>query len=111
MKVYYNVEIQMEGFNHVNKDLLSRIIHDLGAGDSDVDECEDFRATLFFKTETKPTEMRNKIRKIIQSFEDKVHYIDVIYRFEAEMIPDRFVFWANGREQEYIGEVIFTEEK
>jgi len=40
-----------------------------------------------------------------------LHYIDVIYRFEHEMTPDRFVVWSSGHEEEYHGEVIFVEDK
>ena len=108
---YYNIEIQTSGYDKITDEMITWLTAMLGAGESSIDERDSYRATLFFKsTHIKPTMMRERVRECL-SHDKPIYYIDVIYRFESEMTPDRFVYWADGREQEYIGHVIFEEDK
>lgn len=111
MTTYYNVEIQMAGDNKATQDFIEQFATNFGADKTDIDEIESHRAVLFFKSETLPTDMRQIIRAVLLMYGSKVHYIDVIYRYEAEMTPDRFCIWSDGHEQEYTGKVIFKEDK
>ena len=111
MTTYYNVEIQMAGDNKATQDFIEQFATNFGADKTDIDEIESYRAVLFFKSETLPTDMRQIIRAVLLMYSAKVHYIDVIYRYEAEMTPDRFCIWSDGHEQEYTGKVIFKEDK
>ena len=111
MDVYYNVEIQMSGTNEVTEELLTKIEQFLGADSTDVDECETYRAVLFFKSPVKTLDMFKRLRELMYEAKDVVHYIDVIYRWETEMYCDRFVIWDDGNEKEYTGDIIFTEDK
>ena len=110
MNVYYNVEIQTSGTCLMTEGMLEQIAHILGADETDYDEVESYRAVLFFKSDCKPSEMRNRVKKCFQHGKP-IHYIDVVYRWETEMTPDRFVYWADGRETEYTGKIIFEEDK
>ena len=107
---YYNVEIQMSGTYKTSPHFISQIAMDLGAVPTDIDELETYRAVIFFRSDIKPSEMRNRIRAVLAMYKISLHYIDVVYRFENEMTPDRFCFWADGHEIEYSGEVIFKED-
>ena len=111
MKTYYDVEIQMQGENRATKELIGMIATDLCATPADIEEITDYSATIFFKSQyIMPTVMRQRISAILLMYNTKIHYIDVVYRYENEMTPDRFCFWSDGRQQEYTGHVVFTED-
>ena len=111
MNVYYNVEIRMKSPNVVNDDLIYMVAEALGASVKDVDEYEAYRAVIFFKSETKPEQMFIRIRDILFNMTNTIHYIDTIYRWEAEMNSDRYVCWSDGKEQHYTGRTIYEEDK
>ena len=111
MNVYYNVEIQMIAKHTLTVDLLERILPFIGAKVTDVDEHENHRASIFFKSEDSPTKMHDYVRNVLHAFGDRVHYIDVIYRWEWELNCDRFVIWSDGCETEYTGHITFEEDK
>ena len=110
MNAYYNVEIQMEGNKKVTTGILVLFEDFLGISDRDIDEREDHHAVLFFESDMKPIEVMNRVRTILNQT-SSIHYVDVVYRYEYEMTPDRFVCWKNGDTQEYTGHVIFEEDK
>ena len=109
MTVYYSVEIQMSGMNKTDE-IISQVASTLGATKENVYEQEDHSATIFFKSECKPTEMRERVKRCLQDSKT-IHYIDVVYRWEMEMTPDRFVYWSDGMVQEYTGKIIFEEDR
>ena len=111
MKTYYNVEIQMADNFTTSKELIDQIVESFGADKTAIDELEPYRAVLFFVSETTPTEVRKIAQAILCMHQDSIHYIDVVYRYEYEITPDRFVYWANGSMQEYTGHVVFEEDK
>ena len=110
MSVYYNVEIRMNGTNKLTDVILEQIMNILNADETDVDERETYSAILFFKSEEKPTEMRQRVKRCFQHGKP-IHYIDVIYRWETEMNADRFVLWGDGTEKDYTGKIVFEEDK
>lgn len=110
MNTYYNVEIQTEGKKKITTGILVLFEDYLGISDRDIDERDDHRAVFFFASDMKPAEVQNLIRTILRQT-SSIHYVDVIYRFEYEMTPDRFVCWGDGHTQEYTGHVIFEEDK
>lgn len=110
MNVYYNVEIQMSGKNKVTVGIMTMFEDYLGITSNDLDEREDHRAVFFFMSNMKPSEVKTLIRTILNQTAS-IHYVDVVYRWETEMNPDRFVIWGDGHEQEYTGRVVFTEDK
>ena len=110
MNIYYNVEIQTSGTNELTDIILDQIMHIFKVDEMDIDERESYRAVLFFKSECNPSEMRNRVKQYFQHGKP-IHYIDVVYRWEHEMNADRFVYWGDGREQNYVGKIIFEEEK
>ena len=110
MNLYYNVTIQMAGKKKVTVGLMTIFEDYLGISARDLDEREDHRAVFFFVSDMKPSEVKNRIRTILNQ-SSSIHYVDVVYRWETEMHPDRFVLWSDGREQEYTGHVVFTEDK
>lgn len=109
MKTYYNVEIQTTAGNNVRRD-LKLIAGRLNLTPKDVDECEEYRAVLFFESDMKPSEVKQHIREILRYEGDRVQYVDIVYRYEYEMTPDRVVIWGDGHEQEYTGKVYFEED-
>ena len=111
MNCYYNVEIQMANNFEMTETLLRQIEISMGAHVTDRDEVETYSAVIFFKSEVKPTEIRTRLKAILAMHADRIHYIDVVYRWEAEMNADRFVLWADGREQDYTGRMYFEEDK
>jgi hypothetical protein len=114
---YYNIEIQMAGERELTDEILDTVMYILCAKYSATDEVEDHRAVIFYRTQFLPSEMREKVWKILNTIRDSktheplLHYIDVEYRYEWEMTPDRFVCWSDGRLVEYKGHVIYTEEE
>jgi len=109
MNVYYNVEIQMAMKNVLTDELLRKILPYFDADETDVDEHEKYRAVLFFKSQEKPSAMHDYVRDALNDLGQQIHYIDVIYRWETEMNPDRFVIWSDGTEKEYVGKINFEE--
>lgn len=110
MNTYYNMEIQMAGKKKITAGILDLFEDYLGISDRDIDEREDHRAVFFFVSDMKPTELQTRVRTILNQTSG-VHYVDIIYRYELEMTPDRAVLWADGSKQEYTGHVIFEEDK
>ena len=110
MNTYYNVEIQTEGKKRITAGILVLFEDYLGLTEMDLDEREDHRATFFFVSDMKASEVQNRVRTILNQT-SSIHYVDVVYRYENEMTPDRFVCWGDGHTQEYTGHVIFEEDK
>ena len=109
MNTYYNVEIQTEGKKKITTGILVLFEDYLGLTDMDLDEREDHRATFFFVSDMKASEVQTRVRTILNQT-SSIHYVDVIYRYEYEMTPDRFVCWNDGHTQEYTGHVVFKED-
>ena len=109
MKVYYNAEICTGAEYTVTDWAMEVFSHHLGFAKTDVDEHEERFATALFVSNVLPTEMRDRARALLKECPG-IHYIDVMYRFETEMVPDRFVIWSDGRIQEYTGHIEFTED-
>ena len=110
MKVWYNVEVQMLGECERTYDLDEAIGKALGFEEDDIDERELYMLTAMFNSNRCPTAMRDHVTKVLRDHPE-IFYIDVIYRFDAENVPDRFVIWQDGRKQEYTGRIIFEEDK
>ena len=110
MNTYYNVEIQASEKKKITTGIISMFEDFLGITDRDLDEREGNRAVFFFVSDMKPSEVRNRIRTILNQTTG-IYYVDIIYRFENEMHPDRVVLWRDGREQEYTGHVMFEEDR
>lgn len=109
MKVWYNIEVQMLGECERTEELDAEIGFNLGFGESDIDEREPYRMTaLFASSDMNPDRMRKYITDLLADHPD-IFYIDVIYRYDSDNTPDRFVIWADGRTQEYAGKIIFEE--
>ena len=110
MNCYYNVEIQMAEGHEIGTGILSMFGNYLDVNVNDLDERETYRAVLFFKSDKKPTEIRSLIRAILRNMDNRIHYVDVVYRWEWEMNCDRFVLWGDGHEQDYTGTTVFKED-
>lgn len=110
MKVWYNVEVQMLGECERTYDLDEAIGKALGFEEDDIDEREIYRLTALSVSNTKPTEMRERVTDVLRDHPE-IFYIDVIYRYDSENVPDRFVIWQDGKRQEYTGKIIFEEDK
>ena len=109
MKVYYNIEIQMHGTYEVEDKILESAAHFFGFAKKDIDEMDAHSACVMFVSDLPPTEMRDRVAKFLVG-NHAVYYVDVIYRFEFAMVPDRFVRWRDGRTQEYTGYISFKED-
>ena len=110
MKIYYNVEIQTAGNKKITAGIIDLFEDYLGVSDRDIDEREDCCAVFFFVSDMKPDEVMNRVRAILEQT-SSIHYVDVVYHYENEMTPDRFVCWEDGHTQGYTGHVIFEEDK
>ena len=110
MNTYYNVEIQTVGKKKITVGIMDLFEDYLGVTNRDVDEREDHCAVFFFVSEMTPTEVRNRVRTILGQT-SSIYYVNITYRYENEMVPDRVVLWADGRVQEYTGHVVFTEDE
>ena len=117
MKVYYNVEIQMAGKYEASDELVRFVKDIIGIDDTDIDECETYRAAFFFCSSIYPSAMAKRVWRLIntardsKNHENMIHYVDVIYRWEAEMNADRFVCWSDGKMKEYTGHIVFEEDE
>ena len=109
MKVYYSISVQMYGTYEVTDSVLETAAHHLGFTKNDIEETDVHCTTVMFSSNVLPTEMRDRVRRLIVA-EKRILYVDVMYRFEYAMIPDRFVIWRDGRSQEYTGHVHFEED-
>lgn len=110
MKVYYNIEVQMAGMCKMTDDVLSKVTHTIGVDYTDYDEIETYSAVMFFGSEVKPSEMRERVRECLRKAEN-IHYIDVVYRWENEINADRYVIWGDGHEQDYTGHMVYEEDR
>lgn len=109
MSVYYNVKIQMYGTYEVESGLLDAASRAMGFLEEDVEETELHNASICFTSDAKPSKMKERVHAFLAK-NVPVHYVDVIYRYEYEMVPDRFVVWQDGREKDYTGYVEFRED-
>lgn len=109
MKLYYNIEIQMSGTNEMTDAVLEHAAHLFGFLKKDVEDAETYNASVMFTSDIKPSDMRERVRNLLVAV-PTIHYVDVIYRFEYAMVPDRFVIWSDGRTQEYTGYINFRED-
>lgn len=109
--ILYNVEIQMSGTYTTSEHFIDQIAVDLDTDERAVDELEQYKATLLFESELPPSEIRRRIRAILAMYNTTLHYIDVVYRYDAEINADRFVVWADGHETDYTGHMIYEEDK
>ena len=110
MKVFYNIDIQMKQSYEITDDLVSTASKFFGFMKMDIDERETYHLGVTFLSEKSPRTMRDDVKALLRTFLE-IFYIDVIYRFDYEMTPDRFVIWWDGKTQEYTGHVTFTEDK
>ena len=115
MKVHYNIEIQMAANSEITDEVMETASRAFGFLKTDVDELESYRVTALFTSDIKPSDMKERARKFLvmcsgRSYLKPAYYVDVMYRFEYENIPDRFVIWNDGRVQEYTGHIVFTED-
>ena len=109
MKVYYSMAIQMRGTYTVDDPTIELAAHHLRFSKRDIEEVEVHSAQVIFSSSIKPSEMKERILHMLAECRT-IYYIDVIYRFEHEMIPDRFVIWQGGKIKEYTGKVTFVED-
>ena len=70
MKVYYNIEVQMAGMCKMTDDVLSKVTHTIGVDYTDYDEIETYSAVMFFGSEVKPSEMRERVRECLRKAEN-----------------------------------------
>lgn len=110
MKIWYNVEVQMLGENERYPELDAEIGEALGFSERDIDEREIYRLMAMFTSDTTSTDMRRRVTDVLRDHPE-IFYIDVIYRYDSENVPDRFVIWGDGRAQEYTGHIVFEEDK
>ena len=109
MKVYYSIEIRMHGTYEVEDRILESASHMFGFSKQDIDEQDVHSVSVMFTSDLPPTEMRNRVAQFLVA-NHAVHYVDVIYRFEYAMVPDRFVRWRDGKIQESTGYIDFRED-
>lgn len=109
MRVYYNAEIRMDAEHTVTDGVMEKFSHHLDFNKTDVDEREETFASALFVSNIRPTEMRGRVRALLAECPG-IYHADVMYRFETEMVPDRFVAWQGGKMQEYTGYIEFRED-
>jgi len=109
MKIHYSVVIQMRGTYTVDDPVMELASHCLRFSKHDVEEVEVHNAKIIFTSSLKPSEMKMRILRLLTECRS-IYYIDTIYRFEHEMIPDRFVVWQGGKIKEYTGKITFVED-
>lgn len=110
MQVFYKVVIQMRGTYATDGHTMELAAHHLGFSKRNIDEQEIHNATIFFYSNfIKPTEMRERVLRLLAECR-YIYYVDVVYRFEHEIVPDRFVVWQGGKIKEYTGNVTFVED-
>lgn len=108
--ILYKVEIQMTMADKMTASLLVWVEQMLQAHNCCVEERDDYHAEISFISNIKPSEMRRLVKRCFQ-YGKRLYYIDTIYRYETEINADRFVYWGDGREQEYTGTMMFEEDK
>ena len=109
MKTWYNVEIQMAGENERNEVLDRDFEWELGFMEEDIDERESYRMTAIFTSEDTPGKMKINVVRLMNRHPE-IHYIDVMFRYDNENVPSRFVIWQDGRVQNYKGRIVFEED-
>ena len=109
MKVYYNINLQMFGTYEVEDQIISGAAHHLGFSKNDIEDIDTHCANIMFTSTLPPTKVKEHVRAFLAS-NHPVHYVDVIYRFEYAMVPDRFVVWRDGSCKDYTGYVDFRED-
>ena len=110
MQVFYKVVIQMRGTYETDGHTMELAAHHLGFSKRNIDEQEIHNATIFFYSNfIKPTEMRDRVLRLLAECR-YIYYVDVVYRFEHELVPDRFVVWQGGKIKEYTGKITFVED-
>ena len=108
MTIWYNVEVQMACENERNYDLDEELGWELGFAEADVDEREPYRMTAIYTSEVTPDKIKLDVIKLLHRHPE-IYYFDVMFRYDSENVPDRFVVWQDGRVQNYRGRIVFEE--
>jgi hypothetical protein len=109
MKAYYSIDVQMRGTYEADDNLLAQVCEHLGCAKECIEEEEVHSAKLCFMSYDVQSEMRSKVLRLLTDL-PRIYYVDVVYIYEYETIPDRFVIWQGGKVKEYTGKVIFVED-
>lgn len=56
-----------------------------------------------------PSEVKKNLAMVMATYHG-IHYVDVLYRFPAEIFHDRFVVWNDGTCQEYRSRTVYEED-
>ena len=99
----------MRGTYEVEEAVLESASRIFGFSKKDIEESETHSVSVLFVSGVSPTEMRKRVSQFLIS-NKAVYYVDVMYRFEYAMVPDRFVRWHDGRTSEYTGYISFRED-
>ena len=108
MKNWYNVEISMTGECEVTDELVETIAESLGFKDTDIDEREVYRLVAIFQSDDAPEAISSSITMLLED-KPEIFYIDLLYRSDNDMLPNRITFWQGGRIQSYQTRVIYEE--
>ena len=108
MKIFYNVDVQMMADHDMTDELVQELEQALGFTDTEIDEREEYMLVAIFNSETDPIGMRSAIQALLDAHHE-IFYFDVIYRYEGEMITERFVLRNDGTSQNYVGRTVFEE--
>ena len=109
MKVFYSISIWMDESSEMTGEILESASRIIGFGKPDIDDARENCLTATFSSNVKPTDMRSRAKSLLAEFPD-INFVDVIYRFEYEMVPDRFVAWFDGKMTEFTGHITFEKE-
>lgn len=111
MKIFYNVEIQTLGENCIDNSVMEDASRLLRFNKRDIEDEDEYCVRLVYtNSDLSVTEMRERVRALLRLCHS-VNYVDVVYRYEGENVPDRFVCWYDGHEQDYTGHIVFTEDE
>ena len=110
MKVFYSIEIQTNYPQEINEEIVQSAMKHLGFEREDYEDEETYSASYIFAAMTKPSEMEERAKRFMQETPG-VHYVDIAYRYEYAMVPDRFVIWDDGKIQHYTGYITYREDE
>lgn len=108
MKNWYNVEISMTGECEVTDELVETVAESIGFKDTDIDEREVYKLVAVFSSDDAPDVIHARISILLEN-RPEIFYIDLLYRVDDEMLPERITYWQGGNVQTYRTHVIYEE--
>lgn len=108
--MFYHIEVAMKNDYKLTPEKLAMIGLELGFGENNVKEQDNYSVSAEFKSDTNADVLSNVSKQMFQrSWSRDIRYVDIFYSGNNEINPHRITIWDGGRVQDYRTHVLYEE--